>query len=92
MDDKISINQETFNHFLIEKLIELKTENSVLKYQLNTMLLKANPSEMSLIEVLNKTPKKALDILKFQATQSITDDLRIVSNDFDDLIQNLLNP
>ncbi len=89
MDENLSINQDVFHHFLIEKLIELKTENSVHKYLLNAIVSELNPEG---IVTLNQLPKEVMDALKFHATQSILDDLKIVSNDFDDLIQYFLNP
>lgn len=91
MNDKLSINQDVFNHFLIEKLIELKTENTVTKYLLNAMLLEANPHKKTLLDAHKEIPNDILNIIKYQATESIVNDLRIVSNDFDALIQSFLN-
>ena len=42
MNDNLNINQDAFNHFLIEKLIELKAENNLHKHIINAILLKSD--------------------------------------------------
>ena len=73
-------------------MIELKAENLIFKNLLNAILSKSNPNEVFLIDNLDKIPKELIQGFKLSATRSITDELKIISNDFDDLIRNLLNP